>query len=296
MTLSLVAVFIPIIFMSGLIGRLFHEFVITISIAILIPGFVSLSLTPMLCSRFLGAAHERQSRFYQLFENLFDRLLALYRWTLNPVLKHRRITLASSVLLLVLTVYLFTLVPKGFIPTEDTGQLMGNTKAAQDISFDSMLEHQQAIVDIISKDPNIAAINSTVGASGPNPSVNSGRITIRLKPRAERQLSADEIIQQLTPKLKRITGIQAFLRSPAVIPTGGQQTNSTYQFTVQSLNLQDLRDAMPALLEKVKAIPGLRGVDSDLQLPPSRNQGRSRQGRRPKYHRQPSPKNLERRL
>jgi hydrophobic/amphiphilic exporter-1 (mainly G- bacteria), HAE1 family len=266
MTLSLVAVFIPIIFMSGLIGRLFHEFAITISIAILISGFVSLSLTPMLCSRFIGVAHERQNRFYQLFENLFDRLLAVYRWTLNPVLKHRRVTLVGSMLLLVLTVYLFTLVPKGFVPTEDTGQLTGNTKAAQDISFDSMLEHQQAIVDIIRKDPNIAAINSTVGASGPNPSVNSGRITIRLKPRSERQLNADEIIQQLTPKLKRVTGIQAFLKAPAAIPTGGQQTNSTYQFTVQSLNLQDLRDVMPALLEKVKAIPGLRGVDSDLQL------------------------------
>ncbi len=267
MTLSLVAVFIPIIFMSGLIGRLFHEFAITISTAILISGLVSLSLTPMLCSRFLRTAHdESQNRIYRLFEQGFDRLLAGYRWTLNPVLKHRRITLLGSIVLLILTFYLFTLVPKGFIPTEDTGQLTGNTKAAQDISFESMLEHQQAIVDIIRKDPNIAAINSTVGASGPNSSVNSGRITIRLKPRSQRELSADQIIQALTPKLKRVTGIQAFLKSPAAIPSGGQQTNSTYQFTLQSLNLQDLRDAIASLLEKVKAIPGLRGVDSDLQL------------------------------
>ncbi len=266
MTLSLVAVFIPIIFMSGLIGRLFHEFAITISVAILVSGFVSLSLTPMLCSRFLRSAHQRQSRFTRISERAFDAVLRGYEWTLKPVLRHRRMTLIGSGILLILTVYLFMIVPKGFIPTEDTGQLMGNTKAAQDISFDEMLRHQQALVDIIRQDPNIQAVNSTVGASGPNASVNAGRITILLKPRAQRQLSADEIIQVLTPKLRRVPGIQAFLRSPPAIPIGGQQSNSTYQFTLQSLNLQDLRQSIPPLLEKVKAIPGLRGVDSDLQL------------------------------
>ena len=266
MTLSLVAVFIPIIFMSGLIGKLFHEFAITISIAILVSGFVSLSLTPMLCSRFLRSPHHRPSRFANLLENVFDNLLKGYEWTLKPVLKHRRITMISSLILLFLTFYMFTLVPKGFIPTEDTGILTASTKAAQDISFDDMLKHQQEVVDIIRQDPNIAALNSTVGASGPNASVNNGRITIRLKPRDQRQLSADEIIQELTPKLRRVIGIQTFLRSPAAIPIGGQQTNSTYQFTLQSLNLQDLRDAVPKLLDKVKALSGLRGVDSDLQL------------------------------
>ncbi|TYQ26678.1 acriflavine resistance protein B [Pseudanabaena sp. UWO311] len=270
MTLSLVAVFIPIIFMSGLIGKLFHEFAITISIAILVSGFVSLSLTPMLCSRFLKSSERspdhRPSRFANFLESAFDNLLKCYEWTLKPVLKHRRITMISSFILLFLTFYMFTLVPKGFIPTEDTGQLSANTKAAQDISFDNMLKHQQEVVDIIRQDPNIAALNSTVGASGPNASVNNGRITIRLKPRDQRQLSADEIIQELTPKLRRVIGIQTFLRSPAAIPIGGQQTNSTYQFTLQSLNLQDLRDSVPKLLEKVKTLPGLRGVDSDLQL------------------------------
>jgi HAE1 family hydrophobic/amphiphilic exporter-1 len=266
MTLSLVAVFIPIIFMGGLIGKLFHEFAITISIAILVSGFVSLSLTPMLCSRFLRSPHHQPSRFANLLEQGFDSLLKVYQWTLKPVLKHHRITMISSFILLLLTFYTFTLVSKGLIPTEDTGQLMANTKAAQDISFDDMLKHQQQIVDIIRQDPNIAAINSTVGASGPNASVNSGRITIRLKPRHQRKLSADEIIQKLTPQLRRVTGIQAFLRSPPAIPIGGQQTNSTYQFTLQSLNLQDLRDSVPKLLDKVKALPGLRSVDSDLQL------------------------------
>lgn len=267
MTLSLVAVFIPIIFMSGLIGRLFHEFAITISVAILVSGFISLTLTPMLCSRFLRSSHQqRRSRFYRLAEGAFNQLLKGYEYTLEPVLRHHRLTMFSAVILFVLTIYLFTLVPKGFIPNEDTGQLMGNTKAAQDISFDDMLLKQQAIVNIIRKDPNIDALNSVVGASGPNASVNSGRLNIRLKPRPERTLSADEVIQGLSKKLRSVPGIQAFLRSPASIPIGGQQTNSQYQFTLQSLNLEDLRQAIPTLLEKVKALPGLRGVDSDLQL------------------------------
>lgn len=267
MTLSLVAVFIPIIFMSGLIGRLFHEFAVTISVAILVSGFVSLSLTPMLCSRFLQRSHsQKQNRLYRISESAFDLLLHGYEWTLKPVLKYRFLTLIASVLILISTVYLFTLVPKGFIPTEDNGQLMANTKAAQDISFEAMLKHQQMVADILRQDPNIEALNSTVGASGPNASVNNGRITIRLKPRSQRLLSADQIAQELTPKLRRIPGIQAFIRVPPAIPIGGQQSNSTYQFTLQSLNLQDLRKYMPILLDKVKSLPGLRGVDSDLQL------------------------------
>lgn len=267
MTLSLVAVFIPIIFMSGLIGRLFHEFAVTISVAILVSGFVSLSLTPMLCSRFLQSSHSQpQNRLYRLSERAFDLLLHGYEWTLKPVLKYRFFTLITSVLILMATVYLFTLVPKGFIPTEDTGQLMANTKAAQDISFEDMLKHQQMVADVLRQDPNIEALNSTVGATGPNASVNNGRITIRLKPRSQRSLNADAIAQELTPKLRKIPGIQAFIRVPPAIPIGGQQTNSTYQFTIQSLNLQELRQYMPILLDKVKALPGLRGVDSDLQL------------------------------
>lgn len=267
MTLSLVAVFIPIMFMGGLIGRLFHEFAVTISVAILVSGFVSLSLTPMLCSRFLqSSSTHSQNRLYQLSEKAFDWLLRGYQWTLQPVLKHRAVTLVVSGILLILTAYLFVLVPKGFIPTEDTGQLMVNTKAAQDISFDDMLKHQQAIVEILRQDPNIEALNSTVGASGPNASVNSGRITVRLKPMDKRKLRADQIIQELTPKLRRVPGIQAFVRAPAAIPIGGQQTNSTYQFTLQSLNLQDLRQSIPLLIEKVRTIRGLHSVDSDLQL------------------------------
>ena len=266
MTLSLVAVFIPIMFMSGIIGKLFHEFAVTIAVAILVSGFVSLSLTPMLCSRFLGSHQQRPNLLYRVSERAFDLLLRGYDWTLKPVLKYRFMTLIGSGILLVMTVYLFVIVPKGFIPTEDTGQLMANTKGAQDISFDDMRHHQQKVVNIIRQDPNIEAVDSIVGASGPNASVNSGRITIRLKPRSQRQLNADEIIQELTPKLRRVVGVKTFLRSPPAIPIGGQQTNSTYQFTLQSLNLQDLRQYVPKLVDKVKTLPGLRDVDSDLQL------------------------------
>ncbi len=266
MTLSLVAVFIPIMFMGGLIGKLFHEFAITISVAILISGFVSLSLTPMLCSRFLAAAPAKPNLLYRWLEQGFDLLLRGYAWTLRPVLKYRSLTIAISLMILLGTGYLFNVVAKGLIPYEDTGQLTGNTKAAQDISFENMLKHQQQIVRILRKDPNIAAINSTVGSGGPNGSANSGRLTIRLKPRSERKLNSEEIIKALGPKLRGMPGIQAFLRSPAAIPLGGQQTNSQYQVTLQSLDLDELRKYIPILLERVKAIPGLRGVDSDLQL------------------------------
>lgn len=267
MTLSLVAVFIPIMFMGGLIGKLFHEFAVTITVAILVSGFVSLSLTPMLCSRFLrSTGSEPQNRLYRLTERGFNILLHGYESSLKPVLKHRRLTLFGSLVILVLTVYLFTAVPKGFIPNEDTGQLMANTKAAQDISFDDMLRHQQAVVEIIRHNPNVAAVNSIVGASGPNASVNSGRIFIRLKPRSKRKLTADQVIQKLTPKLRRTPGIKVFLRSPPAIPIGGQQTNSLYQFSLQSLSLEDLHQYVPLLLERVRAMPGLLQVDSDLQL------------------------------
>jgi hydrophobic/amphiphilic exporter-1 (mainly G- bacteria), HAE1 family len=266
MTLSLVAVFIPIMFMGGLIGKLFHEFAITISVAILISGFVSLSLTPMLCSRFLSSAPAKPNLLYRGLEKSFNLLQRGYAWTLRPVLKYRGLTIVVSLMILLGTGYLFTLVPKGLIPYEDTGQITGNTKAAQDISFDNMLKHQQQIVRILRKDPNIAAINSTVGSGGPNGSANSGRITIRLKPRDQRKLNSEEIIKEFGSKLRGIPGIQAFLRSPAAIPLGGQQTNSQYQLTLQSLDLAELRKYIPILLEKVRAIPGLRGVDSDLQL------------------------------
>lgn len=265
MTLSLVAVFIPMLFMGGLIGKLFHEFAVTIAVAILVSGFVSLSLTPMLCSRFLQASHQQpQGRLYRISERAFDLLLRGYELTLKPVLQYRLVTLIFSGIILLFTFYLFTVVSTGFIPTEDTGQIMANTKAAQDISFDDMLRHQEALVDIIRKNPNIAGVDSIVGASGPNAAVNSGRITIILKPRSQRRLNSEQIIQKLRPRLTKVPGIQAFLRSPPAIPIGGQQTNSLYQYTLQSLNSQELYEYVPKLEEKIKTIPGLQDVNSDV--------------------------------
>jgi HAE1 family hydrophobic/amphiphilic exporter-1 len=266
MTLSLVAVFIPIMFMGGLIGRLFHEFALTISVAILVSGFVSLSLTPMLCSRFLRPHQQRQNILFRISEGGFDLLLRGYEWTLKPVLKYRLLTIIVSITILVMTGYLYTIVPKGFIPSEDTGQLMINTKAAQDISFDDMLLHQQELVDIVRKEPYIAALNSTVGAAGPNASANNGRIFASLKPRSERDLNSDQIVEKLRIKLNRNPGIKAFPRSPTAIPIGGQQTNSQYQFTLQSLNLEQLREYAPKLLDRVRDIPGVKSPDTDLQL------------------------------
>lgn len=266
MTLSLVAVFIPMLFMGGLIGGLFHEFAVTIAVAILVSGFVSLSLTPMLCSRFLRPHQQQHNRLYRISERGFDLLLRGYELTLKPVLQYRFVTLIVSGIILVATFYLFTVVSTGFIPTEDTGQIMANTKAAQDISFDDMVRHQQAIVDIIRKNKSVAAVDSIVGASGPNASVNSGRITIILKPRSQRRFNSDQIIQRLRPKLTGVPGIQAFLRAPPAIPIGGQQTNSLYQYTLQSLNSQELSKYVPQLEEKIKTIPGLQDVNSDIEM------------------------------
>ncbi len=267
MTLSLVAVFIPMVFMAGILGRLFHEFAVTIAVTILVSGFVSLSLTPMLCSRFVQPSnHRNSSRLFQTSERIFDRILGTYESSLKQVLKHHRTTMIVSGLLLLLTGYLFVVVPKGFIPTEDTGQISGTTLAAQDISFDAMVQHQQALVDIIRKHPAVKAVNSNVGASGPNASLNSGRIVIRLKPRSQRRFSSDQIIQQLRPKLARVPGIQIFMQTPPVIPIGGQQSKGLYQLTLQSTDVQQLNQYVPQLLAKVKTLPGLQEVNSDLQL------------------------------
>jgi len=277
MTLSLVAVFIPMLFMPGILGRLFHEFAVTIAVAISVSGFVSLSLTPMLCSRFIsppkraggqggrGAGGEKAT-LYEISERIFDRILQIYEWSLKKVLKYHRTTMIVSGVILLLTGYLFVVVPKGFIPTEDTGQIVGITRAAQDISFEEMVRHQQAVADIIRRAPGLESLISNVGASGPNAALNSGRMIIRLKPRSQRRFSSDQIIQHLRPKLAQVPGIQTFLQTPPAIPIGGQQTNGTYQFTLQSTDTQQLYQYVPQLAAKMKSLSGLQDVNSDLQL------------------------------
>jgi len=273
-TLSLVAVFIPMLFMSGILGRLFHEFAVTISAAILVSGFVSLSLTPMLCSRFVRPpAHGNQrNRLYNASERFFDALLHVYDWSLKLALRYHRTTMMIAVASLLLTAYLFVVIPKGLIPSEDTGQLQATTQGAQDISFDDMVQHQQALTAIILQDPNVAAINSNVGAGSSigggsaNAAGNSGSFLIRLKPLSQRSLSADEVLQELRPKLATVPGIQVFLHNPPAIPVGSQQTTGLYQLALQSTDAPQLYQYVPQLENQMKTLPGLQDVNSDLQL------------------------------
>ena len=267
MTLSLVAVFIPVLFMGGILGRILHEFAVTISMAILISGFVSLTLTPMLCSRFIRPqAAVRHGRLYLLMERFFNGMLHTYEWTLKFVLKYRRTVLAVTVVLTVVTGFLFTKIPMGFLPSEDTGQIFAFTEAAQGISFDDMVKHQKELAAIVTKDPNIAAFMSAVGASGISVANNSGRMFMRLKPRSERTLSADEIIQELRPKVSQVPGIMMFMQNLPSIRIGGQLTKSQYQFTLQSPDTGELYQAAIELESKLKGLPQLQDVTSDLQI------------------------------
>jgi HAE1 family hydrophobic/amphiphilic exporter-1 len=267
MTLSLVAVFIPVLFMGGVVGRLLHEFAVTIGAAVLVSGFVSLTLTPMLCSRFLRPpGEEKHGRVYQASERVFQGMLSAYDRSLRWVLRYRRATIAFSALLLLVTAYLFVVIPKGFLPTEDTGMIFGFTEAAQGISFDSMKEHQQALAAVVAADPNVESFMSSIGPSGPNVASNSGRIFMRLKPRKERDLSSDEIIQTLRPKISKIPGIRAFLQNLPPIRIGGQLTKSQYQLTLQSPDTEDLYRMAPVLEARMRELEGLQDVTSDLQI------------------------------
>jgi HAE1 family hydrophobic/amphiphilic exporter-1 len=266
MTLSLVAVFIPVLLMGGLLGRLFHEFAVTISAAILVSGFVSLTLTPMLCSRFLKAEHaQRHGHTYQVFEGAYQRMLAFYQRTLVWVMDHRRTAMVFSLGILVGTVVLFRLVPKGFIPSEDTGQIQGSTETAEGTSFENMVRHQQEVAAIVAADPNVMDFMSAAGGGGGG-TTNNGRLFIRLKPRAQRKLSADQVIASLQPKLSRVPGIRVYLNNPPVISVGGRVAKSQYQFTLQSADMPALYEGATALLQRVQKEPGLQDVTSDLQI------------------------------
>lgn len=344
MTISLVAVFIPIMFMGGILGRLFSEFAVTISVSILVSGFISLTLTPMLCSRFLNHEGEHQHsnnghdrvgdnlviskdefdnpgngyvisnnelnhadngnsilnnghhivdngntisndgnghqinkpkkqksknwkrRLYNASEWVFDTMLRGYEATLKLSMKYHRTTMILSGVILVATIYLFAIVPKGFIPNDDTGQLSVTTEAAQDISFAEMVKHQQVVANIVRRNPNVESINSSVGAGGANATSNSGRIFVKLKPHSQRHKSADEVADELRPKLTGIPGIRAFVQNPPSIRLGGQQTKALYQFGLSSPNLQELYQYAPALEAKMRQMPELQDVNSDLQI------------------------------
>ena len=267
MTLSLVAVFIPVLFMGGIVGRLLHEFAVTIAVAVLISGFVSLTLTPMLCSIMLRPASETShSRIYQLSERFFAGLLHAYERSLKWALNYRLMTLMISILFLVGVVYLYSITPTGFLPSEDTGQIFSFTEAAEGISFESMVDHQKKIADIALQDPNVATIMSSVGASGSSVSTNTGRMMMRLKPRNERSLSVDELIQKLRPKFATVPGIQVYMQNPPTIRIGGYFTKSQYQYTLQSPDIDDLYKYAPILEAKLRELRGFQDVTSDLQI------------------------------
>ncbi len=267
MTLSLVAVFIPVLFMPGILGRILHEFAVTIGMAILISGFVSLTLTPMLCSRFLRPpATQRHGRLYMLMERFFDRMLHGYDRTLQVVLHYRLITMAVVIILTFVTGVMFWKMPTGFLPTEDTGQIFAFTEAAQGISFEDMKRHQKQLAAIVAKDPNIEAFMSAIGASGISVANNTGRIFMRLKSHRQRKLSADEIIQELRPKVSSVPGIQMFMQNLPSIRIGGQLTKSQYQYTLQSPDTQELYRYATDFEAKLRSLPQLQDVTSDLQI------------------------------
>ncbi|HEX4348257.1 MAG TPA: efflux RND transporter permease subunit [Vicinamibacterales bacterium] len=269
MTLSLAAVFIPVLFMGGVLGRLFREFSVTICVAILISGVVSVTLTPMLCSRFLRKpSHHGEGKFGQKAEAGFQWLLDGYDRTLQVVLRHRPATIAMFVGVLGATAALFMLVQKGFIPNQDTDQIAVTTEAAQGTAYDKLVEYQDQVSKIIAADDNVAGLVSTIGGSaaqtlgGPN----LGQIVVHLKPRSERKELADEIITRLRPQLNNVPGMQVYLQNPPTIRIGGQVSKSLYQYSMQSPDRQQLYSTVEQLVKRLGAEPGLEDLTSDLAI------------------------------
>jgi HAE1 family hydrophobic/amphiphilic exporter-1 len=266
MTLSLAAVFIPVFFLGGILGRLLHEFAVTIAAAILVSGLVSLTLTPMLCSRFLRPPREeRHGRLYAHTERFFQGMLRLYDVTLQWVLRRRRATMIVALLLLILTLVLFGLIPKGFLPNEDQGTIFAFTEAAEGISFDAMMREQKAVMAVVSQNPYLKNFFSSIGVSKINVASNTGRIFIRLIPRSKRP-GVEEIIQQLRPQFAGIPGMRIFPQVLPPIRIGGMLTKSLYQITLQSPDIKDLYHYAPLLEAKMRSLPGLMDVTSDLQV------------------------------
>jgi HAE1 family hydrophobic/amphiphilic exporter-1 len=266
MTLSLCAVFIPVLFMSGLLGRLLHEFAVTIVVAVLVSGFVSLTLTPMMCSRFVHAVREKKhGRIYNFFERFFDRLRGGYDRTLQIAMRQRFVTLMISIAVLIATLFLFYVIPKGFFPDEDTGQISAITEASQDISFDAMREHQQVAARMVAADPNVDGFMSAIGAGGPSSTLNNGRMFMRLKD--HRKLNANQIIQELRVKLAQIPGINVYMQNPPLIRIGGNATKSLYQYSLQDTDTGELFQWAPILMNKIAEQKSIfQDVTTDLQI------------------------------
>src|SRR5690349_15716540 len=264
MTMSLTAVFIPLLFMGGILGRLFHEFSVTIGTAILVSGFVSLTLTPMLASRFLKPPSHQHGKLFNASERVYERILTRYESSLNWVMEHRFASLMFSLAVLVGTVVLFKTVPTGFIPTQDNGQIIATTEAAQGTSFQEMVKKQQQAAAIVAQSPYISGFMSSAGG-GFGSSNNQGRLFLGLKPRSERP-SADDIVNELRPKLSGIPGLNVFMTVPPAIQIGGRSSKSQYQFTLQSPDIEALDTAAKRLEARMRTIPQIQDVTSDLQI------------------------------
>ena len=262
-TISLIAVFIPLFLMSGYVGELFREFAVAVSVALVLSLVIALTLTPMMCSRLLKPEGEQHGRIYRLFERGFDALLNLYEAGLKVVLRHRFVTLMVMLGTVALTGYLYTIIPKGFFPQQDTGLILGFSEAAQDISYQAMAERQQALINAVLEDPAVASVGAGIGAGGGNYTTNTGRMFISLKPKGQRDANADQIILRLQQRLAKIQGIALYMQAAQDITIGGRLNKTQYQYTLADSDPGELSHWAPLFLEKIKALPGITGVTTD---------------------------------
>jgi multidrug efflux pump len=266
LTVSLIAVLIPLLFMGDIVGRLFREFAVTLSVTILVSAVVSLTLTPMMSARLLKPpSQRRQGRFYRASERAFEAVIARYGTTLQWVLRHQTATLIVTVGTLVLTILLYVFVPKGFFPVQDTGVILGVSEAPESVSFTAMAERQQALARVILKDPDVAGLASFIGVDGTNVTPNSGRIQVTLKPRDERSADASEIIRRLQPELARVPGITLYMQPVQDLTVENRVSRTQFQYTLEDASAAELAEWVPRLVEKLKARPELRDVASDQQ-------------------------------
>jgi HAE1 family hydrophobic/amphiphilic exporter-1 len=267
-TFSLIAVFIPVLLMGGMVGRVFREFAVSIAVAIILSGFVSLTLTPMLCARVLRAHHEgeKQNVVLRMFEAMFKGWLRGYEWALDRVIAFKPIVLIVTLATLALTVWLYIIIPKGFFPTEDTGFISASTEASSDTSFGQMVVLQRQVAEIIKRDEAVDYVNSTIGAGGPNPTLNAGRMFIALKPRKERGESSTDVIQRLRRAANVVPGMVVYFQNVQNINITGRISKSEFQYTLQSSDTQLLYEVAPQMRDKIAKIEGLRDVTTDLYI------------------------------
>ena len=264
-TFSLIAVFIPLFLMSGYVGLLFREFAVAVSVALVLSLLISLTLTPMMCARLLKPQRERHGRLYRLSERGFDGLLNLYESGLKIVLRHRFTTLMVMLGTIVLTGYLYIVIPKGFFPQQDTGLIIGLSEAAQDISYSAMAERQMAVINAVLEDPAVASVGSAIGAGGGTTTINNGRMFIALKPNNERDATADQVVRRLQTRLARIQGITLYMQAAQDITIGGRLSKTQYQYTLADADPGELNRWAALFLDKIKTIPGITDITTDQE-------------------------------